>query len=281
MELDVYRYDEGRLKRYVMLPEKLEYNHPDLVQSIKTKDIVIGIDPSKTGYGITVMSKNSETLGMFELKGADVDVDTFSASLESMIKTLFKGSHVLSCGQEQVILGKAYQPMVVLNEVRVRTKMAFNDLGIYCEEINNHTWKADILPVHLRKKTVKKGSLEFVNKLLGTNIKSDNVTDSWCVARYLVEKLNNNAVIYPDEKVIGDSKYMLSDVTDSRLPQFTFNYSMSFKENSDYIQHMNENTVAVALVDINLVNIEELYRVPFNVSKDIETRKLYFIANVN
>ena len=44
---------------------------------------------------------------------------------------------------------------------------------------------------------------------------------------------------------------------------------------------MNENTVAVALVDINLVNIEELYRVPFNVSKDIETRKLYFIANVN
>lgn len=41
MELDVYRYDEGRLKRYVMLPEKLEYNHPDLVQSIKTKDIVM------------------------------------------------------------------------------------------------------------------------------------------------------------------------------------------------------------------------------------------------
>lgn len=84
------------------------------------------------------MSKNSETLGMFELKGADVDVDTFSASLESMIRTLFKDSHVLSCGQEQVILGKAYQPMVVLNELRVRTKMAFNDLGIHCEEINNH-----------------------------------------------------------------------------------------------------------------------------------------------
>lgn len=77
------------------------------------------------------------------------------------------------------------------------------------------------------------------------------------------------------KKSIGDSKYMLSDVTDSRLPQFTFNYSMSFKENSN-IQHMNENTVAVALVDINLVNIRKLYRVPFNVSKDIETKAILY-----
>lgn len=202
MHIDVYSYGETNtlgLRRYKTIMDLQRtcflYN--------KNKKYVVGIDPSSTGWAMTIMDTSGKIAYSVEFCNVKDDWTDFEDRLAKIIHIFISPitDLVMAAGQEQVILSKSFVSAVKLNEVRVLTNQMFARYfgKKFLTEENNNSWKSAILPAHLRKKTVTKGSLKYINDLLNTKITSDNVTDSICIAMYILAKLNIDIYDYIDQ----------------------------------------------------------------------------------
>lgn len=255
ISVDMYTY-EGAVK--VMTFREADVR--SIPVYIKHRKLFLcGVDPSKSGYGVTFRDFNGNPKYSFEVKGGDSTLEEFSNFLFLFWEIVLDTISIQYAGQEKVILAKAHIPMVTLNEVRVVTNQAFAKIGIRVEEINNHSWKHKVLPKELRKQSVKKGSLKHYSDALNYKFKSDNITDSLGVSEYLFYLSNTDMDLMPDAPVTEINALSMLTTYDIGLPRFKINPSMSLQENADWIRtKLNSNMCA--LVPLSIIPIEEIYK---------------------
>lgn len=259
MHIDVYSYNESNrlyLRRYNSIMD-LE-REPFLY--VRSKKYVVGIDPSSTGWAMTVMDTSGKIAYIVEFCNVKDDWTEFEDRLAKIIHIFISPivENIVAAAQEEVILSKSFAASVKLNEVRVLTNQMFAKYfgkGFMSEE-KNTSWKGAILPAHLRKKSVYKGSVAFINDILGTDIKSDNVTDSICIAMYILSKLNIDIYEYIDEmenitELPKDINYILTDnfnTLNGFDKKYTYNRNYSLLSNVYAMSLSNE--VSATSVDI-------------------------------
>ena len=175
---------------------------PNYVPIYNNKNILIGIDSSKSNTALVVGNEFGDILDDYEISGAGSDIDVYQLCWDTRkaLRTLFEGANVLAVGIENIITKaeEGYKGIEV-HLSRAKITAVFDNLIFYFQDyhnimpilINNQEWKAAILPEEYRKRTHKKGSKDWFDDMGGRfSGRKDDVTDAVCIFKYLVKICN-------------------------------------------------------------------------------------------
>lgn len=263
VELTLYSYEPSLSKRNMTINSFVNSNQFAINKGDK---VVIGIDQSHTGYALTIMSLRGQPLYSLVIHGKGTYIDDFVEIQKSVLLRIIDITRecLVRIGHEQVIVSKDYVPMVQLNEIRTINKMIIDGaLGRgTLEEINNWAWKAHVLPPDLRRKELKKGSVKYVHDFLHISIQDDNITDSICIAKYLLETIpDSRRIIKPNVTRIVDSvtaDYVLCDNLELKVAAPNFEYDQ------DYNLATNVDAISLAFPNIRMIAEVPLRCLSFN-----------------
>ncbi len=252
-----------------------------------TGQVIVGIDPSKTGMGISIEAMNGQYLRLFEIsgKGSKRTTGDFCGLVTKFLSELLSPEQVALFGQEQVILPRdGYNAMVILNEIRTNLKnFCMVHLRKECLEINNSVWKAAILPQQYRKKSVYKGSyLWITSKFPMWGFLTDNMTDAMCISYYIKMTYVNSVPVYcsASEYDPKSPPYILivghDAVTSLTAEHFTFNPEYSLEDNAAFYNNRRSVAGFCALPEMNPLS---LYKYRCSLSRYSRLGELYMFTD--
>lgn len=253
------------------------------------KNITISIDSSKTNTAICVMSRTYKVLDLIEMDGSkDKDILQLIKEQRDALKIIFNGSTIEDGGIEDIITKKDeesggkyseglkhHHARYVITAVFVSLIACFQDnFNITLETISNQAWKASVLPKELNKRSVYKGSVEYVRKLYPqfvTGGKDDDGTDAICIGEYMKMRrgLSKDSLLedIPDEEefLLNPCLYRLYDkdtkIKDGVGVQFQYNNSLSLDSNCRAMANrIKKGQLGWAICTIDQVSIEEIYK---------------------
>lgn len=259
-----------------------------LRNSPKNVPLVIGIDPSKTGYALTVGNRYGHIFDTIELKSPREDSLIVASNLYRILIDTFSKYTIHIVGYEEVIhqdptkrysYNSKYKGAYSFNiqnelaEIRTATRLAFYEVTKSTNRIipvNNNTWKQSILPEELNRKDVKKGSLPYIYNLGLPHLKTtyaltDNMSDSICIYKYLI-KMYCNSVFEVNDQTLNEPISLLELGKDynvvpthldfvtkaylSSIPSFTFNRKYNLNLNASAALNLLGSDVVLMFIDL-------------------------------
>jgi hypothetical protein len=153
-------------------------------------EVVVAVDPSKSNMAVVIATPNRQLLSVlqFSAPGRDNDNSVYCQDFKDFLRRYLSGVTLFDVGIEKAILKKGmeyYYSSMCLTEIRAALIDLFlSGFKTRPLEVNNHSWKAAILPEHLRTRSTGKGSTKLFPEMYRT-YGSDDVTDAFCVMLYL------------------------------------------------------------------------------------------------
>ena len=193
---------------FVKLNNKEIFNYEDALALYEGKELIIGIDSSKSNTGIAVAEIEDNVIKEVSVLEVNGEFDGTSeeqcfflcTSIRKFLHNTFKNSFIRLVGIENVItkqfkdrFGK-YTGGMNQHMSRVKITSVFSEINTEFMEsfqkvpmlINNQAWKSAILPAEFRTADNKKGSQLYMASL---NPKyagySDDATDALCILMYI------------------------------------------------------------------------------------------------
>lgn len=255
----------------------------DMPQKVLTnkEPVVIIVDPSKSNMAILVGSVYGEIIEIIEVAGKEDDNSTrmntteYCDEFREFLITRYGKLNIARFYQEQAILKKGmeyYHSSVVLMEVRsLLIDVSMELTGQYSHEINNLTWKANVLPKELRKRDVKKGSKIYLKQIDSKyQNMTDDVTDAICMYMYVLKTYYKDEIVICADSEKCDYKYKYLITAKDRYKavgrNFKYNNRFSLEENMNYVMN---RVHSMCYTDINIDDIEIEYT--YSNLKDITT----------
>lgn len=252
------------------------------------KSICIAIDSSKTNTAIWVMSKNYKGLDLIEFNGSqDKDILELIKIQRRALKIILDGASILDGGIEDIITKKDeeaggkyseglkhHHSRYVITAVFVSCITFFQDNFDYTlETISNQAWKAVILPKELNKRSVYKGSVDYIRNTYPqyiTGDKDDDGADAICIGEYMKVRKGltreSLGLDIPDEGefVVNPCKYRLypkdSKINKDIGVQFEYNNTLSLDMNARAIANrIKKGQLGWSLLTIDQVDIQDIY----------------------
>lgn len=255
----------------------------------KGKSIAISIDSSKSNTAICVMSRTYKVLDLLEIDGAaDKEILELIKSQRDVVRTVFHGAEIVDGGIEDIITKKEeesggrsseglkhHHSRYVITAVFVSLIACFQDFFNYTlEPISNQTWKAVVLPKELNKRSVYKGSVDYVRHLYPQYItggKDDDGTDAICIGEYMkIRKGYSKGGItedIPDEEEFlkNPCKYRLfpkdTPIVEGKGVQFEYNNNLTLDLNARAIANrLKIGQLGWALCTVDQVSLSDIYK---------------------
>jgi hypothetical protein len=252
------------------------------------KTICVAVDTSKTNTAICVMSRTYKVLDLIEMNGSqDKDVLELIKVQRRALNTIFNGAEILDAGIEDIITKKEeeaggkfseglkhHHSRYVITAVFISFITFFQDNFDYTLDlIPNQAWKSVILPKDLNKRTVYKGSVEYIRDQYPqyiTGDKDDDGADAICIGEYMKVRKGfskeSSAEDIPDEGefVINPCKYRLyprdTPIKVGIGVQFEYNNTLNLDMNARAIANrIKKGQLGWALLTIDQVEISEIY----------------------
>ena len=250
----------------------------------KNKNIILSIDSSKTNTAIAVWSRTFQLLDVFEFDGSrDRDIFPLIKEHRDTLKIIFEGANVIRGGIEDLITKKSegskhHHSRYVITAVFMSLICYFQDNhDITLEVIPNQTWKHVILPTELNRRSVYKGSVEYVSNKYPrffTGGKDDDACDAICIGEYMKVRTGMTAdadvVDIPDaeEILLHPCKYRLCSEHQKIKAEvgvrFQYNADLTLDANARAIANRIElGQIGYTLIPLSAVTIEDIYRCAF------------------
>lgn len=241
------------------------------------KKIIISIDSSKSNSAMVVWDEYGHPLDDYEISGAgkDIDVYTLCWDMRKELDKLLYGSDVMLVGIEDIITKKEdgyhgldhHQSRAKITAVFDNFIFYFQDrFGIDPIRVPNWSWKAGVLPEEYRKKTHKKGSLDWLTDI-GSRWadRKDDVTDAVCIGLFLINNNKIEAVYEIDatqpanfeyEYVIYPARYKSERIN----KKFVVKNNDSFEHNLDTVSNrIEKGQIGSVIIPIERVPIDVIY----------------------
>ena len=244
------------------------------------KEIIIGIDSSKSNSALCVRDKYRNILKIIEFDGKNDgtrEVDTLNLCVKhrAALKVFLQNSKPILVGIENIITKKTpgKESGITIHESRFKITAVFmsfisffqDNYGLTPELINNQSWKAATLPEKFRSREYDKGSLAYF-KSIGSPYGnySDDATDSICISEFLCDLHGVSACREILEKALSKREYTLYVVPKGFAlrghVQFVYNREFTLKENADVMSNaIADNQVASANIPIDVLTLEDIY----------------------
>lgn len=269
------------------------------VPTYANKKIAIAIDSSKTNTAIVVGDTHGNVIDDYEIEGKnDVDVLALCYNQRRQLKLLFEGAKIDSVGIEDIITKKSdnrtsgidvHKSRFKITAVFMSIIMFFQDaFEITPLQINNMSWKNATLPEEYRKKTHKKGSLDY-EKDIGSKYayRSDDVTDAVHIYEYMCMKLGYNNVYKVEEPCQTNKLYSYGFISTSVViptsaMHFELNPELSIKQNCDTMVNAMSSgcEMSYATVAVKDIPIEEIYKRAIGKRHDVYEEYVYLVCKV-
>lgn len=246
-------------------------------QTYGSMNVVVSIDSSKSNTAMMVWDEYGNPMDDYEISGAGSDVDVYDLCWQTRkeLKNLFNGANILRVGIEDIITKneKGYKG-IEIHQSRYKITAVFDNLIFFFQEyhnqtprrINNQAWKAGVLPEHLRKKDIHKGSKLFC-EMLGNRWagRKDDVTDCYCIGLYMfmTEKFESSYAIESTVPFTGSYEFGIFPIS-FPIPANAKNFII---KNTDTLQH-NIETIASRVrvgqpgcvkVVVGMLSIDDVY----------------------
>lgn len=259
------------------------YKRGDYVEPLKcNQPLVVVVDPGKTNMAVVVGTVTGQIKIIFELKGKDANykaMDTTDYCLEFIrfLKDYLKECKVVIFGQEAAITKKGleyHHSAMVLTEIRAQLiNLSVELTDNKSIQINNWTWKSNILPQGYRG-IYDKGSHRFLSKLDPSFASySHDVTDVVCMYQYLINTYTKDIIIRCHEVQEAQVPYNLvfieKDMVPSDVKYFQYNNEFSPSQNAAYFINNCKGTGACQ-IDINSISMEDIYKHSLGLYSDSE-----------
>lgn len=244
------------------------------------KDIVIGIDSSKTNTALAVGDLSGEVLHWIELNGAGDGTTEYDAlrlckAHRDTLKVMMKGCHIVQVGIEDIItkIKKGKETGMTVHSSRFKITCVFSSLISFFQDnfnitpilVNNWTWKSHILPQEFRARDVGKGSLAYFRSI-GSKYGqcTDDVTDSVCILRYLYEHTGievGTRISEPEVPLKQHQILLVSSLEETRddAKVFRYNPEMSLEQNATVMSNDSE-TFSRAKVKVRDLELSAIYK---------------------
>lgn len=264
-----------------------DYSTNSTIVPLKSElPVIVAIDPSKSNLGLVVGDISGHFLGLYEVSGSGKDTTKFCLLLMKFLALKLSELDIALFGQEKVILGDAYQSMVILNEIRSYVKMTADQyLRIAPSkiiEVNNFAWKSAMLPAEYRKKKYKKGSLAYIKAAFPyLQSISDDLTDAMCIYQYLKEEYERKNPIYCVRSETCNEKLNVfivpkASIQEDKVYWFQFNKSFSLQDNIAF--YGNRSTrIGCCQIPIKCLEIDDLYRYTCMVDHNTDESDIYLL----
>lgn len=255
-----------------------EYSSGDKVPDLKyTGQVVMAIDPSKTNCAVVIGDPGGEIISIVEMSGNNwsagpvEDTTQYCSEVREFLREYLKPADVYAIGLEKAITKKGmmhHHSNMVLTEIRgALLNLFWEEYKLKKEdvEVNNWTWKHEILPEGYRSQS-EKGSVRYFSEYLHDNTYAyyfaADVTDCVCIYKYLTNKTKNNYQIAcrEVEEKHNDFKYAVMPAWADALGNREFEYNPSFtaEQNAIYFANRSHKN-GIAKVDISRLSIDEIY----------------------
>lgn len=251
--------------------------------------IDVGVDQSKSHTAIVVGPPNIGYTDYIEVLGSGGDTDVFDvcALTRRLMFDLFAGATFRTIGIEDPITkeyGKTYvdkdghvkraKTAMDTHENRLKLSAIFSNYmfifydlaGFHPDRVNNEDWKGAILPEEYRKKTHKKGSLDWhIDRGTVLARTNDNVTDAACILDFVRKTRKNTQPVLPilgAELPKGKFNYIIRDFTEKvKAVTYQYNNTITFIDNVSYVRNrIKDDEAGVILLPVEYIPIEELYK---------------------
>lgn len=253
-----------------------------LSSKYRDKHIIISIDSSKTNTAICVMTRSYKVLDLIEFNGSEEkDILKLIKEQRDAIRIIFNGSKIVSGGIEDIITKKEnsnsinyHHARYVITAVFVSLICVFQDeFGITLEPIPNMSWKHAILPSELNKRSVYKGSVEYVRQKYPkfvTGQKDDDGADAICIGEFM--KMRSGLKAGELEDISDDVEFSLHQFKFVLYPettrikqsvgvQFMYNDSLSLDLNARAIANkLKLGQLGWSILNISNVEVPYIYQ---------------------
>lgn len=247
---------------------------------VSGKDVVIGIDSSKTNTALAIGDLSGEVLHWIELNGtadgtSEYDALRLCQLQREALKVLLQGCNLVQVGIEDIItkVQKGKETGMTVHASRFKITCIFASLIAFFQDnfnktpvlINNWTWKSHILPEEFRSRDIKKGSLAYfrsIGSVYGSC--TDDVTDALCILQYLYKYsgISVGTRITGPEVSVKPHKILLTNISavtrgDAKI--FQYNPELTLEQNAAVISN-NSNHLGKANVAANQLSFSEIYQ---------------------
>lgn len=268
---------------------KFDFTFQTKFNSEVTGPIIIAIDPSKSGMGITIGRPSGEIVYFLEFSGTGLDTTQYCLEFKYFLAQFIKDAELIALCYEQMVVVKSnnknfsYVAIDVLNEIQSYIKLFYTELKHNKNElypINNQVWKHAILPKEYRIKNLKEKGSKLYLETISDYFKnvSNNITDSYCIFMYYITTLMTHQDIYPirEETNLRAIAYICTeDTIPENAKQFKYNPKISVEGNMGYVAN---RCLDACYADITqLLAVKDVYRLPTNFGKS--NKNFYIVIN--
>ena len=266
-------------------------NELDCKPMFEDKEIIIGIDSSKTNTGISVTNltdseEGNEVETSFAFYGKDDGTTEQDCLLlckkeREAFRKIFKGSYIRVAGIEDIITKEYssnpyHKTGMTVHESRFKITAVFGSFISCLQEdfgktpflVNNWSWKAAMLPPEYRAKGVYKGSqlyLQDKGSIFGDL--TDDETDAYFIKKYCYRYLKNDVKELNSDVEKFDKDYGVTIVDKSFIDDFQvfmYNPQISFDDNcrlaiSNAVSSGNHTRTVCLISDISNLPLQVLW----------------------
>lgn len=270
----------------VSLDKRVVSDLTSLSSRYNKKNINISIDSSKTNTAIWIMNKNYKGIELIEIDGSsDKDILLLIKEQRDFLKILFSNCTINDGGIEDIITKKDeesggkyseglkhHHSRYVITAVFISIISFFQDnCNITLTPIPNQAWKSMVLPSHLNKRDVYKGSVSYIRDKYPqyiTGNKDDDGSDAICIGEYMKMRsgLNKDSLLeeIPNEEefIVNPCKYRLynNNVKVKDGVQFEYNSNITLDMNARAIANrIQKGKLGYAVLNIDNISIEDVY----------------------
>lgn len=239
---------------------------------------VVAIDSGKINMGVVIGNEYGDVYKIYEISGKDIDTTIYCQQFKKFFKELFSRQQPIFGGQEQTILKKGqayYHSAQVLSEIRGILLDTFvgadgilgaEALNTRWEQINNWSWKSEVLPPEYRTREVGKGSYLYcqtLNPIWKKAKETADATDAYCMYEYLIRRRSKNKNILCRVQERAQYKYEIyltsPQMVDKSWKIFQFNPKFSLVSNAIYYSNRSSE-IGVAKVNLESISVEDIYK---------------------
>ena len=255
------------------------YHYGDPIKPLACAgDVIICIDPSKTNMAVLIGSPFGEIYSILEFSGNNrrsgptMDTTEYCSEFSEFLRRYLANVRVLDCAVEKAITKKGMEhhlSNMVLTEIRGKILGLFSEeYGIAAKqaEINNYSWKHDILPDGYRghgEKGSKRWMQDFHPESPLCNYFEADATDVFCIYLYKIRRIKDRYVITCNkhEGALGKYSYGLyPNYMDQTPNTLKFDYNKHFTLEDNAVFYGNRSTkVGIAKVGIDSLTLDDIY----------------------
>lgn len=239
-------------------------------------DVVISIDPSKTNMAILIGTPTGTILNTLEFSGNNrkrgpvMDTTIYCDEVRAFLRAYLKHANLYMVGVEQAITKqgtKFHHSNMVLTEIRGNILNFFlEEYNLRVIEINNWSWKSNILPQGYRSQ-FEKGSKKYFRDYFPespyTYYYEADMTDCICIYWYMCKERCKSYVLQCNrvEQSLSGYNYTYvpadSAVCDN-LQEVNFNPRFSIEDNLAFYSNRILNTFCMT-IPVDNVDTDSIY----------------------